>query len=433
MVGVPQDRWKGSNPGPSITEIIEALEAIVDLTGRQWLDRQRRKLEGSKREGYESFSFLASEGEHPLFFAFRKTEEALEKAEQTRFVEPNQEVVMTLQLARNLEAVKGRPLVGLDGAIMEKATHRQVSPRLRDPLSFEKTAYELEVAAAYLRAGMDAFFIEEGTEKTPDLLVRSDPSDVFIECTKKDVRPEKLTKLTNARNAVCHRVLNRMLELKRNLGILMSYPDLDFSQRTGEELFEEISERMTKGRVGTFHALDGDCPATVEELAPWDKEIQTSGFQVQTKAGIGFIVMGGMVQITGGGRILWKNPKFVAFESVAEEVELARKSFVRGVVSSLNQKYKQIPPRGPGLIYVDVVPHESFREEDYQLLEEEIRGRLNVIGRVNAVIISAPLIEKRADGIAYRKVTHTTKNRSPDSPLPKAFRLLGEPPEEGAN
>ena len=91
-------------------------------------------------------------------------------------------MVRLTNLGENLSILHKNNVMGLDGKIRSLIASREL---------YEKTVYELQVAAAYAKANHQVAFLEEKPVEqiqTPDMII---DEQVEVECKKKDRLSER--------------------------------------------------------------------------------------------------------------------------------------------------------------------------------------------------------------------------------------------------
>ena len=403
---------------PSFTEISSAFHEVETFVGKEWLESELEKLAKRKQpKNLKKYSYLRFSPPHPLVLLWRNAINKLRQCIIERRLIASEELLQIYLLGRNLKTIKKLKVVNLRGELTEATVRDRYRKKLRDPKEFEKAIYEIQIASSYARAGYPVFFIEETTEKTPDFMVKIDGEPVYVECKNKDAQTERDKNNNRIWEEMREKILRLMEKLHKNYLIIVK-SQTDPKREEIDYVLRIIKDIMLKSKNGRFIDRTKKYGITAKELAPTESIITTNKFEVLTSEALDNVFMGAEVRRLTDGRTELKNPKFIGFKSAAEPDRIT------GVLRSLNKSYKQIPRKGPGLVYIEIHPSNAL-QWDFNRLEEKIRGKLNLIKRVNAVVLTATFIEIKKEGIVYRHKSRVIENVNPRSPLPAGFNIVG--------
>ena len=116
--------------------------------------------------------------------------------------------------------------------------------------------------------------------------------------------------------------------------------------------------------------------------------------------------------------LVHKNPRMVIFTSTAPS------DIVRGILHSFDTAYPQIPDGGPGIIYIELNPNTVLNpvnpiqaKMDMALIESRIKSKLNIVSRVNSVVLTASTYYKSQGGASYAGAVFNIKNTKPAHPI----------------
>jgi hypothetical protein len=165
----------GSSRFQNTNEMIREIDHLIHfILNKEWMSREWQKLADSANASIV----------HPLVVVAFKAHKQIEEFIAKDASGMTEEIFELTELASKINVLKKSSVIGLD-------------KRLRDLTSMDFTLYrtaryEIQIAGMLLQRGHCVTFIEEGDEKTPDILVSKDSEKCEIECKHKDPDTDQL-------------------------------------------------------------------------------------------------------------------------------------------------------------------------------------------------------------------------------------------------
>ena len=400
------------------TAIRQHIQSLVAIVGSKWINRKVREHRSRKpptAASMQKYSYLFTPPTHTLIDNFLEFENWREECKRTRRREPSQAVIKLAMLGNWLALVKSM-----------KHFQRLVS-RLKNMNHFESAAFEAEVAAGYARDGCEVEFIEEGTEKTPDLKVSPMHAPVFyVECKRRDSLTERDRKIATVWTELEARLL-RLLGPQRLNYLIVVKANSDPVVGDVEYLYQLIVRSFESGGIGrldyrTKTVLTVSDPSerfhlAVQKLAEPDQVIETNWIELRGKEDFDRVILG-CESKNEGGKSFVRNPVMICLKTAIAPDR------VSGIVDALRSATGQLPEGGPGIVWIRVADNlwrkeidESF-ERARKLIREQLTGNWN--RRVNAVFIMTRMfrdLEKDGlRGLAYSPLIVRIDHDNPATP-----------------
>ena len=161
---------------------IKYISLVKKLAGKAWLSREFEKINSYKSpKKKRKLSFINYfEKFHPLAYLIYKVDKQLRSCAEKEFFEVSEQICRLSYLGENLFVLKNQNVKSLDKKIKDLTSSGKEF--------FDKTTYEIEVAAAYAKKGYLIEFLETRSDegvKTPDILIDF-KNGIEVECKKKD-------------------------------------------------------------------------------------------------------------------------------------------------------------------------------------------------------------------------------------------------------
>lgn len=398
------------NQGVMIEWLTDAERApIEEAFDAAWLHKQADKLSQRIRDqaGKRRIKSPDQLHQHPLMWPWLACTGTVPSAVQVHA--NNFEVA----LLRGLSATLGSVWPHLDGESRALA-----QTRLRDKDRWEKTFYELRIAAHYATSGLPVRVVpEDQRHPSPDLKVTTEAGGVFIECKKKDLVTQRDKAYAGFWNAFRDRAMARLEKLQRSVSVIIVADD-DPELREIDYLIGGIEQALARGLQGTVYDNE-KFTLTWETLAPWDARIP-GDFQANF-VNVDHIAMHLDVEIGMSPGEQWsRNIRILGVRSNH------RPNRLPSVLANVRTAAKQLPEMACGLVYVELPlpPSERFDYEVEQLasgLEKQLR---TVNRRVNAVVLTASgLIATGPGQLVFAQRQRAVWHADPRTPLPTGFTL----------
>jgi len=123
------------------------MALVKELVGGAWLSKELQKINSYKPpKKKRKLSFIDyTEKFHPLAFLIYQADKQLKSCAEKKFFEVSEEILRLSYLGGNLFILKEQNTKGLDDKTQDLTSSGKKL--------FDKTTYEIEVAAAYARKG----------------------------------------------------------------------------------------------------------------------------------------------------------------------------------------------------------------------------------------------------------------------------------------
>ncbi|WP_256077388.1 hypothetical protein [Massilia sp. YIM B04103] len=391
----------------------QSLQTAIELLGTKWFKRRLAKddedRELASKRNHNKLR-VRHQASHPLVQWHREYE--VLPAEGEGELPLNQSLLLLASFANNL--VKARNAPGIEHVIR----------RLKEAEAFLAAAFEVEVAVFYLNGGNEVEFLETGDSRSPDLLVRDAQGWQFwAECKYKEEMSERdqtvqacwemlkdglykvwgpaKSNLSLRVHAANDPVKSEIEELKE--GIL----------RLGRQMLEHAERDKLTIQAGT---RSGKYDVALRYLGDPDAERQAALMD----AGDEYYEWRADIQPQDGGAVLMRNPKEFGFSNANPPDKY------RGALNSFNSAVGQIPPSGPGVIWIRVPFPTGYQRAQQDLealaakLQQELSGKHN--RRINAVILKASWFSDEenagAPALTYRHELRAIEHVDPANKLP---------------
>lgn len=173
-------------------EALKYISEVKDSVDQEWLRKELRQIESyTPPKDKTKLSFIGyAERFHPLAFLIHQVNKQIQSFGSSQNV--TEEMMRLAHLGESLSILRQSGTEQLDS----KIRNLTVSSEL-----FEKTVYELQVAAAYTRANHKVAFIQEKPDEaiqTADMLI---DDQVEVECKKKDQLSKEIGGTTSIGNS----------------------------------------------------------------------------------------------------------------------------------------------------------------------------------------------------------------------------------------
>ncbi len=398
----------------NLKEVLNTIANVSELVVEQWLNHelsQMRKKIRQKR--FKTLSFYHPEISHPLIWVWNQAEKNIQELRRGSN-KIHTELFELVNLGESIRKIEGTDVISMNGKYLrEKTVQKRLRKELRDSKLYEKTAYVLRVAASYCKNRNHVSFIEESSDKTPDLRIAKDDTHVYIECKRKNEQ----TKRDKGQMHICNelsRILWRYMQKVGKNYFISVKARRDFRKGDIPYLKKLITETIDIGKDTRFIDSTETFALTLTKTLEKDQTIITKGFNISTDLDYGIFDVNYMQK---GENLYVKNPQCIAFGTQ----DLPDR--IKGVIQAFDTAYKQIPQKGPGLIYIDIFPSKMIKS-DFMRLRDQLYGKLAVIKRVNAVIISATVSTTELSDVSNPScVSQILCNKNPRTTLPKIFRI----------
>lgn len=280
---------------------------------------------------------------------------------------------------------------------------------------FEKTVYELQVAAAYSRAGHKVAFSEEKAAeamKTPDMLI---DEQVEIECKKKDKLTDRDKRNNECWKLIMRRASSMMPHLRYNYGVVIK-TQRDPRDEDVETILKELEPLMNNKHEGRFAFPEKGIGITLRVLSKLDVPIDCNSIEFGSSEDLDFFTL---AMEKRAGESVIRNPRIFGFKSAMMPDR------IKSVIESFRKATKQLSGTRPGLIYVDLntVDHQMM-ELDFKRLDAMTRDLLRANSTISGVVITSEVLRRDDTGLVYGQNAKVIRNQKGRFPVP--FKVAGE-------
>lgn len=401
----------------TIEESINNIKFISKLIGEEILSSEFQRIKnkedqikGSFPKARRKFPKLGYDKEfHPLFYLLWKCERFLEEAAKNGVIRPTDEFTKLSSLGANLALLHNSNTEGLEDKFKDL-----MSPNYE---LFEKTTYEIHIAAKHKRRGHSVKFKPEDSEKgnrSADLLI---DNFIEVECKKKDHSSKQDKINMEYWNQMGKKLFEIMDYVGLNYSIIiksqkfLTASDVKFLTDKARPLLKELKE-------GTFYFPDNGIDMILEKLLPINEVEVTNNIQHRTSESFDYLIFPTQTMITENGKTLFKNNRFIAFK--AKEVP-AR---VNSIVYSIKQAIGQLSGTAPSVIYVDIggVVH-RMTVRDFERIHHLIRNILWNNSSISMVTLTAEYSGSTDGGFYRYDKLWPIKNEKAKHKLPELYTI----------
>lgn len=402
-----------------IPTILRSVEIIEEIFGHKWINKKLKKVrEKTPPKNMRKFSYLFQKPNHPLIDWFIGYKQWAEESMKTRRMVLSADLLKLSTLGIALKNTRSQN------------NFSRVVKRLKSQTEFYSASFEVEVASSYVNRNWGVEFVEEGSEKTPDLLItRTDGSTFWVECKRRDQLTQRDKTIESIWLEFEQLLLGYIGPHKLNYLIVVKAL-IDPIRSDVKYLYGLIVKGIDKGGLGTIDPesnritgiLDNSrrFELTVQKLANPDEEFESDGINYVTNEDYDRVTMLSEMKVESD-KSLVRNPIISALKNTNSSDK------VTGVINALKKAVKQIPKGGPSVVWIRIPDNswgdnvnKSFKQIQ-GLLKRELTNNHNT--RVNAAIIMTRYFEKEKDGkregLFYRPLKMIVEHDNPNTPIPE--------------
>jgi len=394
---------------------IRYIRLIKETVDSSWLSEELRKIQSYKPpKKKRKLSFIDyAEKFHPLAFLIYQVDKQLKSCAVKEFFEVSEQILKLSKLGEDLAVLKSSNVKGLDDKI-----HDLISS---DRELFDKTRYEIEVAAAYARKEYPPEFIKtkskEGT-KTPDIFIHFE-CGVEVECKKKDIKTDRDIQNTEYWKLIMRKASGIMEHCGLNYALFVKTQE-DPTEDKVRFILDQLQALIAERKEGKFIYRDKGIGISLKILSEKDTQIESSGIQFGTSEEMDYLTQA-MEVSTEGSKSFIRNPRIFGFKSVVLPDRIT------SVIESIKVARQQLSGKYPGLIYVNMnMIDRKMVDKDFERLNYMIKKILTNNSTISAVIITTEYFIKESKGYVYSHRAKVIKNEQPKQSLPTNFYIIGE-------
>lgn len=394
----------------SVDEGVKFIQLVKSKLSKDWVSEENKKIMvylPPKR--LERLTFLQyTEKFHPLAFLIYQVDKELKVLDKEPFVSEN--FIKLAHLGNDLAILLDKKVNGIERKIHEMTLSKDL---------FDKTTYEIQVAAAYARAGHSVEFLETAPEEgrqTPDLLI---DNQVEIECKKKDNPTERDRQNIEQWNLMARKVSLQMENIGANYAIIVK-TQRDPTNDDVKFILDRVYELMSSGKEGPHPFPEQGIGITTRFLSKKNETIKSTGMEGGTSEDLDHLII---AMESNPTEEIIRNPRVFGFKSAILPDR------IRGVVESAKDGARQLTGDGPGLVYINLnMIDRSLTDHDFNRLNGLLANLLNNNSTVSAVVITSEFYGNDGKSAIYSHRSKVLKNDSARHPV--GFRIIGEPEEQ---
>ena len=390
------------------------MAIVKELVGDAWLSKELQKINSYKPpKKKRKLSFIDyTENFHPLAFLIYQADKQLKSCVERKFFEVSEEILRLSYLGENLFVLKRQSTKGLDNKIRDLISS--------DKKLFDKTTYEIEIAASYVRKDHSVEFVETKPKqgrKTPDLLLNN---EVEVECKKKDRTTGRDIRNTEYWKLIIRKASGMMEHFGLNYAVFIK-TQRDPEKEDVEFILQQLQEFMKERKQGRLGFRDKGIGITLQILSAKDQEIESDGIQFGTSEELDYVVPAMEIRREEEGKVFTRNPRIFGFKSAVLPERIT------SVIESIKAANQQLSGNRPGLIYVNLnMIDRKMIDKDFEQLDCLIRDLLKNNSTISGVIITTEFFVNDAQGCVYSHKARVIRNEQAKYPLPSDFKIIGE-------
>jgi hypothetical protein len=285
---------------------------------------------------------------------------------------------------------------------------------------FDKTTYEIEVAAAYAKKGHSVEFLETKSKegrKTTDLLINN---KIEVECKKKDRITDRDIRNTEYWKLILRKASGMMEHFGLNYAVFIKI-QRDPEKEDVEFILQQLQELITEGKQDRFAFQDKNIGITLQILSAKGQEIESDGIQFGASEELDYVVNAMEFKRDEKGKAFIRNPRIFGFKSA----ELPER--ISSVIESVKDATRQLSGERHGLIYVNLnMIDQKMIDKDFERLDRLIKELLKNNSTISGVIITTEYFVKDVRGYVYSHRARVIRNEQAKHPLPPDFKIVGE-------
>ena len=388
-------------------ESLNHIRFIKELVGKDRLSNEFHIIKTREEQIRESSKFPKfgyDKDFHPLFYLLWKIEKHLKDS-----VTATDEFTRVSSLGEDLLTVVNSSTEGLKGKIDDLMSSNHEL--------FDKTTYEIHIAAEHIRKGHSVRFIptdSKSGKRTADLFI---DNQIEVECKKKDHSSRQYIKSVEYWNQMGKKLFGIMEHIGQNYSITISsekYPTAD-----DVKLVTTFARSLIKNsREGTFSHPKRGIEITLQKLLPLDFEVQSNTIKHRTSEPVDYMFFLSEAMISGQENVTIQNNRFFAFRTKEHPDK------IKGILGSIRRAIRQLSGVVPNVIYVDLsVVANTLTERDFELLFQSINDILRNNSRVSMIALTAEFAGSEKNGWYRNDKLWTFENEHPKHRLPDYYSI----------
>jgi hypothetical protein len=400
---------------------IKYVKFVKEIIGKDKLSEEFHVLESKEAQmkelymnGRNKYPHLHYDKEfHPLFYLLWKVEKHIDNCRQDKLFTPTDDFTRLSLLGENLFTLYNLNVKGFEDKIKDLMS-------LNYEL-FDKTSYEIHIAAKHTRKGHNVEFIPTNSivgRRSADLLI---DDLIEIECKKKDYHSQQDKRNTEYWNQMMRKTFRMMDHFGYNYSIIINalkYPTIDDVKFITENIYVLLRDR----NEGIFEFPNNGINIILQRLSPKNQQIEFNTIESQMLESFDYYIASPMqLRTTNDGKAFIKNHRFFAFKTA----QLSDR--IKSIIYSIKQAIHQLSGERPGIIYVDLngIAH-SMTERDYERLDHLINDILRNNSSVSMVILTAEFSKGNGNEMFRYDKVWPFENEHAKHRLPEYYRISNE-------
>ena len=375
---------------------------VKELIGDKWLSQELKKIE------------LSSDRVHPLARLIYEADKALKARSREDVNHVSEQIFKLSCLGESLSILKEKGIKGLDKKVEELISSEKEL--------YDKTNFEIQIAAAYTKEGYSVEFLETVSGKkikTHDIFVDFEKG-IEIECKKQGKQSNR-----DKKNIECWK------EMKREASLVMDKCSLNYAvlieiekdpvKQDIEFVQKELQKLMDAKKEGKFVFKDRGIEIILKILSEKDQIKKMSGIYSCFDKELDYKVLVMDSLEHKEETVFCKNPRFFGFKSSVIPDR------IKNVIESVKDAKKRLSGNLPGLVFVNMnMADFSMLKSNFERLDTLIKELLESDSTITAVTITSDFFLSDAKRSSYSHKTMVVKNENTKYILPSDFEIIGE-------
>jgi len=397
----------------SFENCIKYISFVKEQIDDAWLIKEFEKINSYKpSKKLRKLTFIDyTEKFHPLAFLIYQAEKQLKSCIEKKFFEVSEEILRLSYLGDNLFVLKNQNTKGLDKKILGLISS-----------DFDKTIYEIEIAASYTREGYPVEFVETRSRegiKTPDIFIGFE-NGIEVECKKKDSKIDRDIRNVEYWKLIVRKVSGMMEHFGINYAVLIK-TQKDPKKQNIDFILRQLQKNIKERNEGRFAFQDGGIGITLKILSEKNQQIKSNGIQFDTSEELDYVVSAMEMRKEENGTVFVRNPRIFGFKSAILPERIT------SVIESIRNAKQQLSGDRPGLIYVNLnMIDRKMVDKDFERLDHLIKEQLKNNSTISGVAVTTEYFVKYSKGYIYSHKARVIRNEQAKHSLPPDFEIIGE-------
>ena len=424
------------NNETSIEEIIDGIKSVKNSVNPQWLDHHLMKINSFKppkgnvkdMEYYRKF--------HPLAWLIHMSDKNINSIIQHQTKNLNQYPMKLSFLGHKISILIKNKTKGLKLKIQELTSDEDFS-------LFEKTFYEITVAASLVKLGHTVEFIKTDSKnkiQTPDLLI---DSNIEVECTKKDLKSDRDIRNEDERNIIRKKAFDIMDQNRKNACFKLIV-NKDLTEILRNTILKKLTELIIQNEDSMFSNKDFELEITFtpnkniefessilfdsshEELIKnTNRDIIPTYYRYVKSTEILDRIIDKENDFTCSLGNVIRNRIVYVFNLKLMGFKMSNPpDRIKSVIDSISKKKKQLSGSRPGLIYVEMNRNiDNWQTNDFEKLKNRIQKILKNNSKISGVIVTFTKIFNQNGHVGLISTYHFYPNQTAKFPIPENFKI----------